>query len=75
MTATRYTAQGRRDAEARRKVALELRRRWIASLTADAFLEEVVGYPTADACPEQLREDYLVEWQGCREEFPEEVPA
>lgn len=62
MTATRYTAQGRRDAEARRKVALELRRRWIASLTADA-------------CPEQLREDYLVEWQGCREEFPEEVPA
>lgn len=75
MTATRYTAQGKRDAAARRAAQLAERRQHIATLTADEFLTDVVGYPTADACPAELREDYLVEWQGCRDEYPAQVPA
>ena len=42
MTATRYTAQGKRDAAARRAAQLEERRRHIATLTADEFLTDVV---------------------------------
>lgn len=73
--AVRYTAQGRRDAAARRDAQLEERRRHIASLSAEEFLVDVVGYASADRVPADLREDLLVEWHGCRAEHPEQVPA
>lgn len=71
MTATRYTAQGKRDAAARRAAQLVERRQHIAGLTLDEFLTDVVGYPEADRCPAELRDGYAHEWQGCRDEFPE----
>jgi hypothetical protein len=71
MSAARYTAQGRRDAEARRAAQLVERRKHIASLTLDEFLEDVVGYANASAVRADLREGYAHEWQGCRDEFPE----
>lgn len=70
MTATRYTAQGKRDAAARRTAQLVERRKHIATLTLDEFLVDVVGYPSADRVPADLRDDYAVEWQGCRDEYP-----
>lgn len=67
----RYTAQGKRDAAARRAAQLDERRQHIASLTLDEFLEDVVGYPDASAVRADLRDGYAHEWQGCRDEFPE----